>query len=271
MRFISRKRSKRATKTRKQSGGVSDKIKELLGSINFTNSSSNIIKIKKAMTKYIASPWDAMDRQIMNSGEYHKYLDACERMAGPNFNRRALCQSKINSSNASYPYQMRLCQSHSGNLFEHSQWSALQIIKWFNINDPIVAKIDMQTAIVAAFFHDIGKGGDYVRTCEEMCWYDMYSKEKYNGKGNAVHPTYSGDMILGLRPFRINCKEGCEIDCDINIKTVLENTFPDVNTSEVALAAEMHWEFGKLNIPGKEESEKIEIYLSNFNLSCKKM
>jgi len=273
MGFASRKRSKRPTKTRKQHGGVSDNIKQLLSS-NIrsmqANTQTNIATIKKVMRRYIASPWDAIDKQIMNTDQYSKYLREYKAMKGNNFDRRALCQSRINSSNASYPYQMRLCQSHSGNLFEHSQWSALQIIKWFNENDPIVNNVHMKTAIVAAFFHDIGKGGDCVKTCGELCWYDMYAKDKYNGKGNAVHPSYSGDMILGLKPFRINCEEGCTEDCTINIKTVLEKTFPDVKTAEVALAAEMHWEFGKLNIPGKEESEKIDIYLRNFNLSCQK-
>ena len=32
----------------------------------------------------------------------------------------------------------------------------------------------------------------------------------------------------------------------------------------------MHWEFGKLNIPGKSEEEKIRIYLQNFRESCEK-
>jgi hypothetical protein len=257
-------------KTKKLRGGANINITKLLQ--NSYNSSSNIGKIKEVMKQYIASPWDAMDKKIMDESEYKTHLNDYKKIIGTNnIDKKALCQSKINSTNSRYPFQMKLCQSHSGNLFEHSQWTALQIIKWYNDKDPIVEGINIRTAIISAFFHDIGKGGDCVKTCRDTCWLDMYAEKKYNGKGDAVHPTYSTDMILGNRMFRINCnKINCGADCEINIRTLLENEFPDINIKEVALAAEMHWEFGKLNIPGKTEQEKIAIYLDNFKKSCVK-
>ena len=223
------------------------------------------------MKQYIASPWDAINKKIMNTSKYKEHINAYKALTGSNaIDKKALCQSKINSANARFPYQMKLCQSHSGNLFEHSQWSALQIIKWHKESDPIIDGIDIRTAIIAAFFHDIGKGGDCVKTCNDKCWLDMYADTKYNSKGNAVHPKYSSDMILGNKMFRLRCDKNNCVGCELNIKTVLENEFPDIDIKEIALAAEMHWEFGKLNIPGKLESEKIDIYLTNFKHACEK-
>jgi len=271
MRHLSRRKCKKNRRTRRQRGGVSNNIKELLMNTTSLNNTSNLTKIKKIMKTYIASPWDAIDKHIMNTSEYNGYVDNYKKLVGTNLNTKSLCQSKINASNKRYPYQMRICQSHSGNLFEHSQWSALQIIKWFNDNDPIINHVDMKTAIVAAFFHDVGKGGDCIQSCKkEVCWLNMYADAKYNHGGDSIHPSYRSDMILGLKPFRIKCNGSCNANCEINIKTVLEKTFPSININEVALAAEMHWEFGKLNIPGKEESEKINTYLSNFKLACQK-
>jgi hypothetical protein len=93
----------------------------------------------------------------------------------------------------------------------------------------------------------------------------MYANAKYKGKGDGIHPSYSGDMILGKMSFMPNCQNK---GIQINIKDIIEKTYPDISVNEVALAAYMHWEFGKLNIPGKPEAEKIDIYLKNFINSC---
>lgn len=91
-----------------------------------------------------------------------------------------------------------------------------------------------------------------------------------NDKLPILEPKYSTDMILGNKMFRLRCDKNNCVGCELNIKSVLENEFPDINIKEIALAAEMHWEFGKLNIPGKSESEKIDIYLTNFKHACEK-
>jgi uncharacterized UBP type Zn finger protein len=118
--------------------------------------------------------------------------------------------------------------------------------------------------IVAAFFHDIGKGGDCVKTCKDTCWLNMYAGKKYNGKENAIHPSYSGDMILGTIPLRLSC-EHCNNNCEVNITSTIIEAFPDVPINEVALAAFMHWEFGKLNIPGKSEEERSKNLYSKIS------
>lgn len=255
-------------KNRNQRGGVNSNIAKLLSKNTSVNSTSTLNSIKRVMKGYIASPWNAMDKNIMNTSEYGSILNEYKKI-NETVNKKTLCQSKINSTNQRYPFQQKLCQSHSGNLFEHSQWSALQILKWYNEKNPVMDGVDLRTAVIAAFFHDIGKGGDCVTTCKDTCWLNMYASKKYNGKGNAIHPTYSGDMILGTIPFRLSCGQ-CNNNCEVNIKDVIAQAFPDVSIQEVALAAFMHWEFGKLNIPGKSEEEKIRIYLQNFRESCEK-
>jgi hypothetical protein len=258
-------------KTRKnkpQRGGVNSNIAKLLSKNSNINSTSTLNSIKRVMKGYIASPWNAIDKNIMNTSEYGQVLNEYKKI-NQAVNKKALCQSKINSTNQRYPFQQKLCQSHSGNLFEHSQWSALQILKWYNDKDPVMDGVNLRTAVIAAFFHDIGKGGDCVTTCKDTCWLNMYASKKYNGKGNAIHPTYSGDMILGKIPFRLSCQK-CNNNCEVNIKDSIKEAFPDISIQEVALAAFMHWEFGKLNIPGKSEEEKIRIYLENFKESCGK-
>lgn len=263
----SNKRNQRKT----QKGGLNSNLAKLLRK-NLTNDEERkptpINSIKLAMKKYIASPWDALSKKITEPQTYKNQREEYKKEFGvEKVDKKALCQTRINVSNSKYSWQQKLCQSHSGNLFEHSQWSALQIVKWSHDKDPVMDDVNIRTAIISAFFHDIGKGGDCITTCGNTCWLDMYADSKYNSKGDGIHPTYSGDMILGKTPFIPTCQQKV---FKLNIKDVIEKTYPDVPVQEVALAAFMHWEFGKLNIPGKSESEKLAIYLNNFKESCDK-
>lgn len=245
-------------------------ITRLLSSNANTTSKNALGKLKAVMKKYVASPWDAVSKNIMSEKQYNNTLQNFQTKFPANSNGKKFCQTKLPNGNQRGPYQVKLCQSHSGNLFEHSQWSALQIIKWFNEKDPIMEGVDLRTAIVAAFFHDIGKGGDCETTCKETCWHNMYASQKYNGKGDGVHPNYSGDMILGKIPFKLECDK-CNTDCELMINDLIAKTFAGVSVQEVALAAYMHWEFGKLNFPGKSLEQKVQIYLDTFNEMCERV
>ena len=244
-------------------------IRNLL-SDNISNSKSTISKmdrLKYVMSKYISSPWDAIEKKFLDK---QTYADMLKNVKTKAIDTNTLCATKFSNSDPNYIYQQKLCQHHSGDLFQHSQWSALQIIKWNIDGDEVVEDLDMKTAIISAFFHDIGKGGDCIETCiKTMCWFDMYSSKKYNNGHDSIHPTYSGDMILGKIEFKINC-DSCVSDCSINIKSLIEETFPDVSIKQVALSAYMHWEFGKLNINDKKsDNDKIINYFINFNTYCK--
>ena len=154
-------------------------------------------------------------------------------------------------------------QTHGGDLFQHSQWSALYITLWYQqanlypklhqlltqvvnsklfntiISDELQEKIEFLQ--LCGFLHDIGKGGEC--TTARCVTYDMYHEKKYEGRGDQVHPEYSKNYILNpsktynhlLGPF-------------------LEESFaryknPSQARMIVALCAAVHWDFGKLNIP----------------------
>ena len=287
---------------------------------------SNLEKVKQAMIDYIATPWNPDDKAIMSVSEYNairtqftKYL-ASTAPSAAKVDETTLCSSCIDDPDLK-KYKALLCQGHSGNLFEHSQWSAFQILLWYKNNDDIMNEltdpVDLETTIIAAFFHDIAKGGDCISTTSEVSgesWKDMYSVKKYpdsssqdpsqvqdseefqnspEGKvkvkvealkklwrsesNDRVHPIYCSDMILGKIKFKVNCSppepEGIDIkDLIKGIFTVKPHTVKtpyndDNRIKEIALISLMHWEFGKLNMPG-DETKKIETYLESFNNSC---
>jgi hypothetical protein len=244
---------------------ANDSINKLLSTSS--NDDSGLTQIKNIMKMYIASPWDAVNNKILDENQYNEYLNEYKDKyeTGTDNTNLKLCQSNTDDETIKN-YKQILCQSHSGNLFEHSQWAALQILKWHIDNDPIMDGLDLETTIIAAFFHDIGKGGDCVKNCNTngLCWFDMYSNDKYDKKGDAVHPTYCSDMILGKIDFIVNCTT----NQTINIKEILLNVYPKLNIKKIALAALMHWEFGKLNMGGDSDT-KIKNYLDNFFNSCK--
>jgi hypothetical protein len=226
--------------------------------------------IYKAMSLYISSPWNPNTKEIMSVEEYGSILDEFLRLDIED--PQKLCKKNYKKGSLLDKYKMKLCQTHAGNLFDHSQWAALQILQWYKNGVDIMEGVDFFTAYVSAFFHDIGKGGDCIQTTKivngkAVTWYDMYSPDKFAKQGDQLHPEYSGDMILGHRLFQFECN--C-FDCQLNFKTLLNILFPNVNVKEVALGAYMHWEFGKLNYTGISLEEKLKKYYKSFNEYCQK-
>ena len=230
-------------------------------------------RLKDVMRRYIASPWDPEMKRIMDTISYEELKD---KARGIGIQLDTLCQQRLNDQDPGYPYKQKLCQSHAGNLLQHSQWSALQILKWGLENDEVMEGVDLETAIVAAFFHDIGKGGDCISTCtDRMCWFDMYAEHKYDKKGELEHIVYSGDMLLGKRMFKADC-DGCKSNCTIDIRQLIQQVFRTVDVNQVALAAYMHYAFGELNktaYPPKPQipmDVKISAYFTEFVNACHK-
>jgi len=195
------------------------------------------------LKKYIATPW-------VNGSAYDvkKYLEEKKAKA------TASCSGATIDP---------LCQSHAGNLLEHSQWTAYQIQQWANDKSKILEGVDLNTALVAAFTHDMGKGGD--------CIYDMYSNDKYNKKGDRSHPENCGDLLMGTSKF-YTCN-GDKKGAEINVKTAIAEAFPKVETKELALAAYMHWEFGEINrakTPAEVDTN-VTAYVKKFKDACTKV
>jgi hypothetical protein len=220
---------------------------DLLLNKDFT-SNHPIIELKNLLNKYIATPWGYDG--IMP--KYWTKLDDAYKKAQETTNIvhiNNLCQIKENNTGKI----CSLCANHGGNLFAHSQWSALQVLEWFKTNDILVEGLDLVTCIVASFFHDIGKGGD--------CYYDMYSDNKYHNKGDESHPEYSGHMILGRIEFN-RCQKANNTSLKIN--ELIKTYFINVDIREIALSGYMHWEFGKLNYTSPSIEERYYNYVKTF-------
>ena len=214
---------------------VKNAIKQLLAEPTNNATCHNelgISNITHIINQYVSTPWDAKSRKLFNLNNYAK---------------------QKNEVKASKADNSILRQHHAGNLFEHSQWCALKIIDWHNKNDPIMMDIDLETAVVSAFFHDIGKGYD--------CVFNTYSPKKYNGRGDGDHPEFSGDVILGKIPFKIcSCTNR-----EINMKVFINENFPSIDVDAVAICAYMHWQFGLLNMPDKQSDASVDNYTTYLN------
>ena len=196
------------------------------------------------MYKYESSPYDSIFNKLFDIYEYDKLMDETK----PN------CENRENMLN------FRLCQTHGGDLFAHSQWSALQIIKWFDENNSLIEDLDINETVLCAFFHDIGKGYD--------CIFNMYDSNKYDKKGDHVHPNYCGNVILG----KIDVQKCDGTGEKINIKDFFNKYYSAYDITHIALTAYMHWEFGKLNIgPDTELLFRVFGYLHTFFQTCLKL
>ena len=212
---------------------LSDNIKHLLNVPSPEDGNDDISILKKLLEQYKSTAQDVHNNRLFTYDEYYKAIIKYK----PN------CLNLDNLTPSEKKERIKdlgLCQSHGGDLFAHSQWSALQIINWFENNNEIIKNLDLPTTVVCAFFHDIGKAYD--------CKYNMYDTTKYDGKGDITHPEYCGDVILGKIKLR-----KCTIDSNIydeciNVNDLLKNNFKDIDLKLIALTAYMHWEFGKLNM-----------------------
>jgi hypothetical protein len=219
--------------------------------------------ISKEMQKYIATPWCHCDNKFKNC----KY---CRYKSPFCYNHKKTCITQEP-------------QSHSGNLFQHSQWSSLYLTMWYtNVYESenpvpenylhvllgeIANSVLIKTVIsedketikrfiqLCGFMHDIGKGGDGFT--------DMYLKDKYIKYNN----TFTGDQfhpevckIAIIVPEKYNFYKG-------NLKNVLDTILKSYENSKqarfiLALVAAVHWNFGKLF--DAKSTYKPETYIKDY-------
>lgn len=209
----------------------------------------NLYRVMKEM---IHSPWSPIDKRIMSVSDY---VDNTAKDCGDN----NVCPEVI--------------QSHGGNVYEHSVWSAMQVKQWSEENDPLIYDVDIDTAMVSALLHDIGKGGDCIKYCDDhgVCWYDVYNTKRYlvgdTQKDDGYHPTFSGQILMGKRPFYLSCSTHRRDILDI--PDLIASLGAQVDPREVALASYMHWEVGRLNIGKPEElTNRLRRWYDMFMISC---
>ena len=98
---------KNKTRKAKQKGGkVSEKIEELLTNDIYSMKPSVLKSLKTVMTKYIASPWDALNKHILSSGQYKsiQYNFLNYHRNNNNVSENTLCIRR-NLSNTNNKYQ----------------------------------------------------------------------------------------------------------------------------------------------------------------------
>ena len=255
---------------------INKKIFELLDPMY--NHSKNITKLKNDIDRYKATPKileiKNKEKKYVVYRNYEKFLKKIKQ-----YNIKGNICIK-------YP---NMCQFHGGDLFAHSQWTALQVLRWNqenliyilvnlynNYNESKVVDqhnklLDINLLAIAGFFHDIGKGGD--------CFYNIYSSKKYNGKGSNTHPKWCGDIILGIKKYKICNGDKISI---FNIKKLLEKhfEFSKYEIFLIAISSYMHWELGRLNLHLSRFLDKsnnsnsvinneIDKYLIKFYKYCK--
>jgi hypothetical protein len=187
-------------------------------------------------------------------------------------------------------------KSHGGDVLEHSQWTELQVRIWIRDNNALYKAINNKAeyekiVIAAAFLHDIGKGGDCIKSCmknkegRENCFYDTLSNKKYQNQsvqrmeatheGDRVHPQYSTAVMTGQIPFYLTCED----DIDTRQKLDIDELLKELNVSQwkpaLFVIIDMHWEFGVINVsPSKDKyvlRQKYWDYIKKFVDSCERV
>lgn len=149
-------------------------------------------------------------------------------------------------------------QHHSGNLGSHARWTMATISWWKDTSCPIVNGVDENEARLAALLHDVGKGGDCVRSCTiDGCWKDVYSPLKNPDN----HPTRCGDIIMGRAKYVINCQTRETFDLNRYIIT----QFPNIDVRRIGVAVYAHSDLGPVNMPPYDMGSMVEKYIAYLN------
>jgi hypothetical protein len=201
--------------------------------------------LSREMRKYIATPW------CQCNGAYK----ACTE-----------CKPSIKGRKA------QGIQAHGGDLFQHSQWSALYLTMWYKeqkykalhtllidiiksdfLNDILSPTEENKFEFIqlCGFMHDIGKGGDQI--------YDMYKKGKYGRTStDADHPGRCKEALLEPKERYAGL-----------LKKTLDELLAQYADEKKALAilalcAAVHWNFGKLNMPLERGGWTPKQYLASI-------
>ena len=173
-------------------------------------------------------------------------------------------------------------QSHGGDLFQHSQWSALYLTMWLkteyinkdeNYLHTLLTEIvnsDLLKTVISnddekkrkefiqlcGFMHDIGKGGDDKT--------DMYEKNKYIGYDekfvdDSYHPEVCKLVIITPPENLYNSIFKKVLEEEV----LTQYTCPIKARFILALVAAVHWNFGKLNV--QNINYTVSNYISDFN------
>lgn len=184
-----------------------------------------INRIALAMRPYRATPWGRLQPYGGRPAEHYP-LDY----------RDFPLQEQVTSQRRATG-ELTMLNAHSGDLLEHSKWTAMQAAVWIHSKDAWVEGVDPRMVIMASFLHDLGKAGDCAFNCvkrdkedstkprtihpvvhgvenfEEHCYLDTYSPLKYQSQDDIVHPVYSARFLEpdGDARFWLTCPTELEM------------------------------------------------------------
>ena len=117
---------------------------------------------------------------------------------------------------------------HSGNVYEHSVWTALWCQRFIRQNSKWIQGIDptiFNTVIIACFLHDIGKIGDGITT--------YYDKQNHPQKGRDYFKIDGPELRL---------ENGSSLNMN-NLLTAF-NMNSNLNKTIITSVIKLHWDFG---------------------------
>ena len=236
---------------------------------NTSHPSRHMMSLHIQMRSYVATPYCVCGDSNKRGRECTNYPSDFKKGDPVDCSRCTPTLSKIDEAGE---------QSHGGDLWQHSQWAAAYVYQWLHSEsedryalnglttrvvqdlpscvDGLNAGLSETLLLMAAFFHDVAKGGDG--------FYDMYSSKKYGGGGENHHPISCGDLIL--------CGGGKSYNGSLRVvmRELLE-PFPKKSHATVrrilAVAAFTHWELGRFNgrINGSVPSSGWHMYVDSID------
>lgn len=245
---------------------------------NDENIDDSIKYIKDDMATYISTPWCSCPtpKEIKNKDLYKP----CYACLGCDYEKPLTSCKETEKSIIYNSGPDGVEQSHGGDLLQHSQWTALHLLWWYNdkdsykllnsliqeicASDIIKTNISDDTMVIkeylllCGFMHDIGKGGDGIR--------DLYHASKYLGKGDGIHPKVCKQSILKPK----NRYNGELKKALYDLLKVYK--LPKMARKIMAFCAEVHWDLGRTNIPKNHNNHlSVENYIRKINGSLKKV
>lgn len=138
---------------------------------------------------------------------------------------------------------------HSGNLLEHSIWTALYLEEWFKTKHVWCSGIFRKyakIAIFSAFLHDIGK------VQEKHFYYNVHS-----------HPHNGKTLLLNTQKIFVNDCPNSEL-LDFN-KLFKSLNFMKEDLKLTGFIAELHWEFGNCIATGETPQHYLSMCTKMYN------
>jgi hypothetical protein len=159
-------------------------------------------------------------------------------------------------------------QHHAGDLMQHSQWSAMYILKWAETKHPLTEGVDLLLAHAGAYLHDMGKSGDCLSRCnDQTCGYPVYDPAKYGGRPKRVHAEVGADYVLKKNPFYTTCQLSVARRSVLDVDQLLRDLRVPGRHREMAVVIAMHWELGNINLAA-DMGLAVANYVALFRRLC---